>query len=274
MAEIISKMKSIRWQHLLFMMLIAAVVVATDGCKTSGKLSKKERKAQIETAKRELNAIINGTSTKSLEEQDRYISEISGKNYNDPELNQLLVQATQKLKQAWNEWEKVRQKQIDESRAALLDLLQNKENKSADELEQELRAIKSKNKNLNSDELNDLYARVEKKIASMRSGESGITSLKTTLENNFQSIADAGKSGNLTQAAAVIKSTLPLFASSDTPVLIIIYKDGTNPPDYDKPTTINRYLNFLKDQKRNDNKVDSYILDSNGKITTLELIKK
>jgi len=274
MSEIINKMKSIRWQHLLFMVLIAALVAGADGCKTSGKLSKKERKAQIEAAKRELKAIISGTSTKTLDEQDKYISEISAKNYNDTELNSLLVQATQTLKKAWAEKEKQRQKQIDESRAALLDLLQNKENKSADELEMELNAIKSKNKNLDVDELNDLYVRVEKKIASMRSGDTGNVSLKTRLETNFQAIADASKSGNLTQAAEVIKSTLPLFVSGDTPVLIIIYKDGTNPPDYDKPTTINRYLNFLKDQKASKNDVDSFILDNDGKIKELDLIKK
>ena len=274
MSEIINKMKSIRWQHLLFMVLIAALVAGADGCKTSGKLSKKEKKAQIEAAKRELKAIISGTSTKTLDEQDKYISEISAKNYNDTELNSLLVQATQTLKKAWAEKEKQRQKQIDESRAALLDLLQNKENKSADELEMELNAIKSKNKNLDVDELNDLYVRVEKKIASMRSGDTGNVSLKTRLETNFQAIADASKSGNLTQAAEVIKSTLPLFVSGDTPVLIIIYKDGTNPPDYDKPTTINRYLNFLKDQKASKNDVDSFILDNDGKIKELDLIKK
>ena len=274
MSEIMNKMKSIRWQHLFFMVLIAALVAGADGCKTSGKLSKKERKAQIEAAKKELNAIINGTSVKSLDEQDKYINEIAGKNYNDPELNSLLVQATQKLKKTQAEKEKQRQQQIDESRAALLDLLQNTDNKSADELEKQLNAIKAKNKNLGSvDELNDLYARLEAKIASMRSGDTGDLSVKTRLENNFQSIADAAKNGNLTQAASVIKSTLPLFASEDTPVLIIIYKEGTN-IDYDKPTTINRYLNFVKDQKASKNAVDSYLLDSNGKIKELDLIKK
>ena len=273
MSEIISKVKSIRWQHLLFMVLIAAVVAGTEGCKTSGKLSKKERKAQIEAAKRELTAIINGTTTKSLEEQDRYINEIANKNYNDSELNSLLVQATQKLKKAWTDREKLRQEQIDKSVAELLDMLANKENKSADELETQLNVIKARNKNNQTEELNDLYSRVEKKIAGMRSGDTGNIPLKTRLETNFQAIADAAKGGNLTQAASIIKSTLPLFASEETPVLIIIYKEGTT-IDYDKPTNISRYLNFLKDQKNNSNNVDSYLLDGNGKIKELDLIKK
>jgi len=271
MSEIIAKIKSVRWQHILFMLLITTLVIGSEGCKSTGKISKKERKAQIEAAKKELTAIINGTSTKTLEEQDKYISEIANKNYNDAELNQLLIQATQKLKTAWAEKEKSRQLQIDEARAALFDLLQNKDNKSADELERQLNLIKSKNKNLNEEDLNDLYAKVEAKIASMRNTAN--VPLKAQLDNAFQSIADAGKSGNLTQASTLIKNTLPLFASENTPVLIIISKEGST-IDYDKPTTIKRYLDFLKDQKINRNAVDSYLLDDSGKIKELDLIKK
>jgi hypothetical protein len=271
MSEIIQKIKSIHWHQLVFMMLIAAMVVGADGCKSTGKLSKKERKAQIEAAKKELTAIINGTSTKTLEQQEQYINDIANKNYNDADLNALLVQATQKVKKAFAERDSQKQKQIDEAKAALFDLLQNKENKSADELEKELAGIKAQYKSLNDEEVNDLYARAEKMIASMRS--EGNIPLKTKLDNNFQGIADASKNGNLTQAAALIKSTLPLFVSDDAPVLIIISREGSI-VDYDKPTTIMRYLNFLKDQKVNRNSVDSYQLDSNGKIKELDLIKK
>jgi hypothetical protein len=272
MSEIMHRIKSIHWHQLFIMMLIAAVVVGSDGCKSTGKLSKKERKAQIEAAKKELNAIISGTSTKTLEQQEKYINDIANKNYNDADLNALLVQATQKVKKAFAERDTLRQQQIDEAKAALFDLLQNKDNKSADEMERELNQIKAKYKNLNDEEVNDLYARIEKQIASMRS--TGNIPLKTKLENNFQAIADAGKSGNLTQAATLIKSTLPLFVSDDAPVLIIIAKENGSPVDYDKPTTIKRYLDFLKDQKVNRNAIDSYLLDNNGKIKELDLIKK
>lgn len=271
MSEVICRIKSVHWHQLFIMLLIAAVVVGSDGCKSTGKLTKKERKAQIEAAKKELTAIINGTSTKSLEQQEKYVTDIMNKNYNDADLNALLVQATQKLKQAFAEKDKLYHKDLDEARAALFDLLQNKDNKTADEMEMELNQIKTRYKNLKDEEILDLYSRVEKKIASMRSA--GNVPLKTQLENNFQAIADAGKSGNLTQAATLIKSTLPLFASDDTPVLIIISREGSV-VDYDKPTTIKRYLDFLKDQKVNRNAVDSYQIDSNGKIKELDLIKK
>jgi hypothetical protein len=271
MAEIIRRIKSVHWSQIFIMMLIAAVVVGTDGCKSTGKLSKKERKAQIEAAKKELNAIISGTSTKTLEQQEKYITDISNKNYNDPDLNALLVQATQVVKKAFAERDKMKQQQIAEAKAALFDLLQNKDNKSADELEGELNQIKTKYKGLNDEELSDLYSRAEKMIATMRSA--GNVPLKTKLDNNFQAIADAGKAGNLSKASELIKNTLPLFAADDVPVLIIIAKEGAT-VDYDKPTTIKRYLDFLKDQKTYRNEVDSYLLDNNGKIKELDLIKK
>jgi hypothetical protein len=271
MSEVIQRIKSIRWHQLFMMVLIAAVVVGSDGCKSTGKLTKKERKAQIAAAKTELTSIINGTSTKTLEQQEKYINDIANKNYNDADLNALLVQATQKVKKAFAERDTLKQQQIAEAKAALFDLLQNKDNRSADEMQTELNRIKAKYKNLNDEEVNDLIFRVEKQIASMKS--TGNVPLKTKLETNFQAIADAGKSGNLTQAAALIKSTLPLFAGDDTPVLIIIAKDGSI-IDYDKPTTIKRYLNFLNDQKINRNSVDSYELDTDGKIKELDLIKK
>jgi hypothetical protein len=269
MSEMMRKIKSFRWQQALFMILIAALVAGADGCKSTGKLSKKERKAQIEAAKKQLNEIISGTSTKSLTEQDRIISEIANKNYNDPELNSLIVKAQETVKKAYAEQEKLHRQKIDAARAALFDLLLNKENKSADELEKEMNKIKAQN--LGDNEIDELLSRLEKKIADMR-GSANVP-LKTQLERAFQSIADAGKTGNVTQANTLIKSTLQLFSSDDAPVLIIISREGST-VDYDKPTTISRYLNFVKDQKASKNGIDSYQTDDGGKIKELDLIKK
>lgn len=272
MSKTISQIKSIRWQHLLFVVMIALLAVGTDACKSTGGLSKKEKKAQIETAKRQLQAIVDGTTTLSLEQQDHLISEIVNKHYNDPALNDLIIQATQKLKAAWGEREKAKGQKVDAARAALLDMLLNKDNKTADELEREVMAIKAQN--LNVEEINELIARVEKKILDMRSSGSGANlPVKTQLENAFQTIAGAAKSGNLVQADNTIKNTLQYFSGDDAPVLIIISREGTM-VDYDKPTTIRRYLEFLRDQKASKNAVDAIMTDSNGKIKELDLIKK
>jgi hypothetical protein len=269
MAEIVRKIKNLRWHQFVFILLMAALVAGADSCKTTGKLSKKERKAQIEAAKKQLTDIINGTSTKSLEEQDRIVNDIVNKNLNDKTLNSMIIQAQQKLKKAFAERDKARQVKIDAARAALLDMLVNRDNKSADELEEELNQIKSQN--LNDKEIDDLIAKVEQKIAAMRNTPS--VPLKDQLEGAFQDIASAARAGNLSQAATLIKSTMTLFASDDVPVLIIISREG-NIVDYDKPTTIRRYLDFIKDQKASRNAVDSYQLDAGGKIKELDLIKK
>ncbi|MEI7980715.1 MAG: hypothetical protein WCI71_03620, partial [Bacteroidota bacterium] len=88
------KLKAIRWQHVIFIMLIAVLAIGTDGCKSTGKLSKKERKMQIENAKKQLQPIADGTSTLSLDDQEKLISDITNKNYKDPDLNKLLADAS------------------------------------------------------------------------------------------------------------------------------------------------------------------------------------
>jgi len=70
-----------------------------------------------------------------------------------------------------------------------------------------------------------------------------------------------------------INETLKFFASPEVPVLIIIYQEA-DIKDYDKPTTIKKYLEYLKDQKKNPNKVNDVKYNDNGKITELELLKK
>jgi hypothetical protein len=267
MTQIAQKIKSLQWQHLIFILLIAAIAVGSDGCKSTGKLSKKERKAQIELAKKQLTEIIDGTSTRPLEAQERTVNEIANKHFKDPELDKMIEDARQVIKKAIAERDKQKQEQVDAARAELLDMLLNKDDKSADELESELAKIKSMN--LGNKDINDLIAKVEQKIAGMRTNKN--VPLKNKLENSFQGIADASRSGNSSQVMSLTRSTLQLFSSDDAPVLIIISREG---PDYDKPTNIKLYLEFLRDQKVNRNQVDTYELDGNGKIKSLDLIKK
>lgn len=82
----------------------------------------------------------------------------------------------------------------------------------------------------------------------------------------FSAIANAG---SVADANAKIQQAQSLFSSADVPVLIIISQAG----DLDRPTTISRYLNYLKDQQKNPNVVERVTLDSQGRIRELELIK-
>ena len=89
------------------------------------------------------------------------------------------------------------------------------------------------------------------------------------IEDYFDAIAS---SKSMEMANTRINEALKFFASPDVPVLIIVYMDGAI-KDYDKPTTIRKYLEYIKDQGKNINKIHNVQFDANGKITELELIK-
>jgi len=271
MSEIIRKINAVSWNHLLIILVVAALTAGSEGCKSSGKLSKKEKKAQIANAKQQLQSIIDGTTTLSLDEQSKLIGNIESKNYGDPQLNQMISDAKKKVKQLIKERDNQYNQKMDQIKAELMDLLVNKDNLSADELEQKLDEIKA-GMGKPTPEISDLIQRVEKKIRDMRSGGASLP-VKTQLENAFQTIASSAKAGNMTQADNTIKNTLQYFNSPDATVLIIISREG-NMVDYDKPTTIQLYLQYLKDQKISRNAIDAIQTDANGKIKSLDLIKK
>ena len=143
--------------------------------------------------------------------------------------------------------------------------------------EKEARVKTIKDWNLQNAEVDDLILQVEKKLARERAqkeeeerNKKEAESANTTLEKNFTSIA---RSSSVSQANRTINETLGLFESPNVPVLIII-KQNAGFNDYDRPTTIEKYLNYLKDQKISPNKVHEIKYNANGKINELELIKK
>lgn len=90
------------------------------------------------------------------------------------------------------------------------------------------------------------------------------------LENAFNSVAAAG---NVSIANQSIEQTLSMFSNQDTPVLIVIHEEN-GIKDYDEPTTIRKYLEYLKDTKKNLNYISDIRLDANGKVSELELRRK
>ena len=150
--------------------------------------------------------------------------------------------------------------------------------------EKENRVQTIKNWNLQNAEVDDLLFQVEKKLAreraqaeqraeeERRAAEEAAKASqpKAVLEKNLASIAGAT---NVTQANRIISETLQLFSSNSVPVLIIISQAGGF-NDYDRPTTIEDYLNYVKDQKVNRNKVSDLKFNDAGKITEVELIKQ
>lgn len=90
------------------------------------------------------------------------------------------------------------------------------------------------------------------------------------LEQYFNAI---GSASSASSANSSINEALTLFSSPDTPVLIVISESGGQ-KDYDRPTTIQNYLNYLKDQKKRADKIGNLQFDSTGKITEVELVKQ
>jgi hypothetical protein len=89
------------------------------------------------------------------------------------------------------------------------------------------------------------------------------------LDQYFNDIANSSSSATANQS---IQQALSLFASEDTPVLIVISEEGTM-KDYDRPTTIKAYLNYLKDVKKNTNKIGKLHFDNSNIIVEVELVK-
>lgn len=150
------------------------------------------------------------------------------------------------------------------------------------EMERRLNDIKAQN--LNDATVNDLINQVEAKIAAEKEAlrlqeEEEAERLRQLemqksefeyIDEYFSSIANASTAE---EANAKIAQAMKLFTSPDAPVLIIISMEG-DVTDYDKPTTISAYLNYLKDTKNYNNEVYDVQMDDYGQIESLELIKE
>ncbi len=107
-------------------------------------------------------------------------------------------------------------------------------------------------------------AAVKKKLTSIEH----IDNVKSQLNTYFSDIAQAGQAGNYSTANQKISQALKLCVSSDVPVLI---KVGQS---YGRPTTIEKHLNYVKDQKQFKRRVEDIIVDENGKIKEITLNQK
>lgn len=205
------------------LLLLAALVTigGNTSCKSKKRLAKEaaqaEYKARVESAVKDLNAILDDEVEWDLQEKEARVQTIKGWNLQNDEVDNLLIQVEKKLARERAQAEKERQEALEAEKA---------------------------------------------KAAAQQP--------KNVFEKNLESIATAA---NTTQANRIITETLKLFESNQTPVLIIISQAGGF-NDYDRPTTIEDYLNYVKDQKINRNKVSDLKINDAGKITEVELIKK
>lgn len=174
---------------------------------------------------------------------------------------------------------------VDQAKQDLTAMLNDDTSWTLDEQAKRLETIKSFN--IDDPEVTDLISKVEVKLANERTEierkaeeerlrkeeEAKIRMVKSeysVIDNQLSAVANAG---TVDAANNSIQSALQYFATPDVPLLIIISKaDGFN--DYDRPTTILKFLNYLKDKKQYQYMVESVERDAMGKITEIELIKK
>jgi len=183
---------------------------------------------------------------------------------------------------------------IEQAKVRLQALLDDQSTLTLDQKYTELNTIKGWN--LNDKDVDNLIAKVEDKLSKdreiLRKRADEEVRLREAEERRRQEEAmrNAGNNdprfikineafNSIATASSVdvankrIIETLNLFNTPDAPVLIAISQNGTV-KDYDRPTTIKRYLEYLKDQKRNINQISNLVFDASGKITELELTKK
>lgn len=176
--------------------------------------------------------------------------------------------------------------QISQAKAALLDLLRDDNPKSYTEKVAELKRIKDMK--LRDPEIEQLIDKVEAKLAAeyqeiLRKKEEDkkrqeMESLRlkkqAELDNINAHFISVAQASNVAEANLRIQQTLTYYASPDVPVLLIIEIYGDNQKDYDRPTTISHFLNYLKDVKTYNRKIESIKFDEYRKIIEVELINK
>ncbi|NQT78459.1 MAG: hypothetical protein HQ565_12145 [Bacteroidetes bacterium] len=166
---------------------------------------------------------------------------------------------------------------VETAKKDLLSIINDEGNMSLQQKESKLQRVKDMN--LNEPEILALIREAEEVIGAEKDAirraweeekQKKLEASSMSLDDYFAMIAGAA---SIDKANQKINEALKLFGSPGTAVLIIISQEG-DIVDYDKPTTAKKYLEYLKDQKKNLNEIWNIEYDDNGKIKLLELIKK
>jgi hypothetical protein len=173
-------------------------------------------------------------------------------------------------------------KQVKEATATLQAILADNTLDNIDANYQKLNTVKAMK--LQDAGVNDLINQVDAKLLNdsealrkqseaeraQQAADMKLANDKSTLNQHFQALANESDYG---KASNIMNNTLPLFENENVPVLIIISEENGE-KDYDKPTTIKKYMQYLTDRQAYNAEVDTIEYDDNGKIKELELRNK
>ena len=182
--------------------------------------------------------------------------------------------------QALEAAQRAKEAKIAEATTILQNLLQSPQSTSTAQLQskkEQLEYVKSMN--LDDPSVQSLISQVESKLQDEQLALEKMLNeaqkpsppvvSSSQLDMEFGNIASASTE----DANQKINQVLQWFSSDDTPVLVVINQTGTM-KDYDKPTTIKKYLNYLKDTQKTMDLVSNIAYDGNGKISELELSRR
>jgi hypothetical protein len=173
------------------------------------------------------------------------------------------------------------QAKVVQAKKDLTAILNDETNWTLPEKKERLATIKSYN--IDNQEVKDLIVKVEEKLKDeerqlaeereKRKEQELTDQQRRKYSIIIYTLTDIAKAKSYDEANQQIEGTLNLYATPDVPVLIIISKENGY-YDYDRPTTISKFMNYLKDKKEFKYDIESVKYDDQGKITELELIKK
>ena len=183
-----------------------------------------------------------------------------------------------KEKAAQKEAAELLAKQTEQAKKDLISLLSDNNQKSLEEKERDLQAIKDLG--LTDPEVLKLIEKVEAKLAAEREAQrntsnntTGTTELQAKQRALGSALAAISGARSVEEANRKISETLKLFSSPDAPVLIVIAEENGQ-KDFDRPSTIKRYLEYLKDTGNAPDALSHLTMDGNGLISEVELIKR
>lgn len=209
---------------IVFLLAALLIVGGATSCKSKKKIAREkaaaEYAAKVEQAKKDLTAMLSGSTNWTLEQQSDRLNEIKSYNIDDPDVVSLIDQVEKKIQMDMAEAERLAE-------------------------EERLRKIEDEKRQQEAAKYQEI-------------------------DNQLQEISS---SSTIDAANQKIMLSMDKFASPDVPVLIIISQAGGF-NDYDRPTTISKFLHYLKDKQQYKYQVVSVKKDALGKITELELLKK
>ncbi|MBO2522243.1 MAG: hypothetical protein CW336_00055 [Bacteroidetes bacterium] len=125
-------------KSIIIIAMIALVTISgATSCKSSGKMTKKEYKAKVEQATKDLNAILNNETSWSLEEQMDRVNEIKQVDFSkkNPEIVEMIERAEAKIAREMEERDRLAEIQRLEEEQRLRELAeQNQANKGIADL--------------------------------------------------------------------------------------------------------------------------------------------